>query len=116
MERMRGVKRLVMLVVVGAKHASPLQKNKKRLAKIYEAQNQDSTESDARCIKQRKSRKQGAFSGQSNQTRNEPYSFFYPDCYCRLWNYTRSCVLSKVEVRSWAIPPIGNYTLPRRFV
>ena len=43
------------------------------------------------------------------------FTFFHPDCYRRPRNYTVSCVES-LEPRSWALPPVGNCTLPRRLI
>ena len=75
------------------------------------AQNQDSA--SARGVMRNKNpENKNRFRGlKSNQDSREPISFFYPDCNCRLWNYTRSCAK-----HSWAVPPIGNCTLPRRFL
>jgi len=53
---------------------APLLRNKKA-PRMFGAQNQGSVKSEVT----KKSRKQSAFSGQSNQTRVEPTSFFYPD-------------------------------------
>ena len=51
--------------------------------------------------------------GKSNQTRDESLSFFYPDCYCRLWNYTsivpydrfKSVILARGLYRRSGIAP-----------
>gem|GEM_PF-3832601 len=77
----------------------------------------------------KKSRKQESFSGhESTQTAQVRVTFFYPDYTVGLGITPSHALLEEACFRkfrqhavglqscSWAVPPIGNCTLPRRLI
>lgn len=90
---------------------SPLHNKKPQTKIMFEAYKQADVKSEAMYPKKTKPENRNHFRGYVNQTRESLVTFFYPDYYCRLWNFTKSCASARgLYHRSGVAPcPEGYY-------